>query len=237
MYTNLPLTPSQLALASGQQVLSPEVLADLRASFDCFRFPSQQPEGDTVSSEKTTSFLSREERNDENREKNKTDYGGLGTSGESRLFSSLPSPRFIPARYLEDIARKALQISQAEESEEHFSSSLLRRRKTSPSGGSSSSSSSFVTPRSSEEIYWRELEKRVQELRDVLPIETLVRLLTILTIRRKSVSIHPISQTYQVFDPSLSASSFPQVEEEEEEEGGDGGGGVEGGFSEAFLYV
>ncbi|PHJ16147.1 hypothetical protein CSUI_010040, partial [Cystoisospora suis] len=211
MYTNLPLTPSQLALASGQQVMSPEVLEDLRSSFDCFHFSQQ---GDTT--QKTLFPSTQGEKSGEKGEAKKSNCGGLGTSGESHLLSSLPPPRFVPARYLEDVAKKALQIFQEEEHEKHFSSSLLLRRKA---FSGEESSSSFVTPRSSEEIYWRELENRVKELRDVLPIETLVRILTILTIRGKSVSIHPVSQTYKVFDPLSLSSSLPLVEEEEEGEG------------------
>ncbi|CBZ54468.1 conserved hypothetical protein [Neospora caninum Liverpool] len=102
---------------------------------------------------------------------------GVGPSGEASGLALLPPPSLVEPRHLEDLARRALHAHGEE-----------RRDASEPA------------KYKSDALFWKELAERVEKVRDVLPIESLVRLLTILTLRRTSGTVRPIPQVFQAFE-------------------------------------
>ncbi|PFH35887.1 hypothetical protein BESB_055380 [Besnoitia besnoiti] len=108
---------------------------------------------------------------------------GLGASGEAWGLALLPPPSLVEPRHLEGLARRALHAH-------------AERR----------GSDGDAAEARSDDIFWNELAERVEKVRDLLPIESLVRLLTILTLRGASASVWPVQQIFQAVEPHAETS-------------------------------
>ncbi|KEP67299.1 UNVERIFIED_CONTAM: hypothetical protein HHA_223500 [Hammondia hammondi] len=100
---------------------------------------------------------------------------GVGPAGEAAGFALLPPPSLVEPRHLEDLARRALHAQ-----------------------GEARDAASGACK--SDRLFWRELAARVEKVRDLLPIESLVRLLTIITLNGASGTVRPVKQIFQAFE-------------------------------------